>query len=445
MHYVIIGNGIAGITAARTIRKHSTEGRITVISGETDYFFSRTALMYVYMGHMTFDQIKPYEDFFWEKNRIELLKAWVQKIDTQAHTIQTDNGETIAYDKLLIATGAKSNRFGWPGQDLKGVQGLYTYQDLLELEENTRTGIERAVIVGGGLIGIEMAEMLHSRKYPVTILVRESNYWNNILPEQESSLVSKHILEHHFDLRLNTHLNEIKGDANGRVTSVITNHNEEIPCQVVGLTAGVSPNIQWIQNEAIHTDRGVLVNFHMETSADDVFAAGDCAQFQHAPPDRRVVEQVWYTGKLQGECAAFNMLGHKTLYTPGHWYNSAKFLDIEYQTYGTVLNTLRNGEEEFYWEHPDGKKCVHIVYRGSDHAFIGINIFGMRMRHTVFNTWLLEKRSVEYVLAHLPAAQFDPEFFRSHTRAIVDAWNSAHPHHLVALQKKNSLTKMIFG
>ena len=93
-------------------------------------------------------------------------------------------------------TGAKSNKFGWPGQDLKGVQGMYSYQDLLALEENTKNGISRAVIVGGGLIGIEMAEMLHSRNYPVTILVRESNYWNNVLPEQESNMISNHIREY---------------------------------------------------------------------------------------------------------------------------------------------------------------------------------------------------------------------------------------------------------
>ena len=444
MHIVIIGNGITGITAARTIRKHS-DHEITVVSGETDYFFSRTALMYIYMGHMQFKDTQPYEPWFWTKNRINLKRAWVKTIDTQNKQLLFSNDDRMPYDKLLIASGAKPNKFGWPGQDLIGVQGLYSYQDLEELEKNTANGINRAVIVGGGLIGMEMAEMLHSRHYPVTFLVRESSYWNNILPEQESQLITRHIREHGFDLRLNETLKEIKGDANGKVTSIITGSGEEIACQVVGLTAGVSPNIAFLKDTEIKTDKGVVINQHMHTNVEDIYAAGDCAQFQHALPDRRVIEQVWYTGKLQGEAAAFNMLGHDKMYEPGFWFNSAKFLDIEYQTYGTVLNTLREGETEFYWESDDHQKCVHVLYRESDHLFIGINVFGIRMRHEIFNRWLLEKQKVEHIMSHLSAANFDPEFFKPFEQQIINAWNNQYPANTIQLKAKSAFTKLIFG
>lgn len=443
MHHVIIGNGITGITAARTLRKLSDD-RITVISGETDYFFSRTALMYIYMGQMRFQDTQPYAPWFWEKNRIELRKAWVKSVDTKNARILFDDGDSMSYDTLLIASGSRSNKFGWPGQDLKGVQGLYSYQDLLELEDNTRNGINRAVIVGGGLIGIELAEMLHARHYPVTLLVRENNYWNNILPEQESDMITYQIRKHGFDLRLNETLKEIVGDEQGRVKSVITGSGDEIPCQVVGLTAGVSPNIGFLADSGIHTNRGVIVNQHMHTNITSVFAAGDCAQFQHTLPDRRPVEQVWYTGRIQGACAAKNMLGIKELYNPGHWFNSAKFLDVEYQTYGTILNTLREGESEFYWEHPDRDKCVHIVYRSDDRRFVGINVFGIRMRHPVFNTWLQENRTVDHVLTHLRAANFDPEFYNSFEQQIIDAWNAQEHAHRITLVEKSALRKLIF-
>ena len=137
MHIVIIGNGITGITAARTIRKHS-DHEITVVSGETDYFFSRTALMYIYMGHMQFKDTQPYEPWFWTKNRINLKRGWVKTIDTQNKQLLFSNDDRMPYDKLLIASGAKPNKFGWPGQDLIGVQGLYSYQDLEELEKCLR-------------------------------------------------------------------------------------------------------------------------------------------------------------------------------------------------------------------------------------------------------------------------------------------------------------------
>ena len=444
MHHVIIGNGITGITAARTIRKRSND-KITVISGESDHFFSRTALMYIYMGHMRYKDTKPYEDWFWEKNNIELKRAWVSGIDTDNKQIIFQDESQMAYDKLLIATGSKSVMHAWPGNHLQGVQSLYSIQDLELLEENTKHGINRAVIIGGGLIGIELAEMLHSRHYPVTMLVRESSYWNNILPNQESALIGKHILNHGIDLRLADELKEIIGDENGKVKAVKTKNHEIIECQLVGITVGVNPNIGWLKNSAVHTDRGVVVNRHLETNRPDVFAAGDCAQFQHSLPDRRPVEQVWYTGKLQGETAALNMLGYKTLYSPGFWYNSAKFLDIEYQTYGTVMPQLREGESEFYWEHPDGDKCLHFVYGTKDRRFIGVNAFGLRLRHELFNQWLKEVKSIDHVLQNLKAANFNPEFFAGFETQVIEKWNSENPGNTIQLRSKKSLQKTIFS
>ncbi|MFT5802108.1 MAG: NADPH-dependent 2,4-dienoyl-CoA reductase/sulfur reductase-like enzyme, partial [Nonlabens sp.] len=170
MHIAIIGNGISGITAARFLRKLS-DHKITVISAESDYFFSRTALMYIYMGHMRLQDTQPYEDWFWEKNRIDLKRGYVETVDPQNKTLSFKDGEQLSYDKLIIASGSESNKFGWPGQDLDGVHGMYTLQDLEAMERHS-TGLKRAVIVGGGLIGIEMAEMFHSRHIPVTFLVR---------------------------------------------------------------------------------------------------------------------------------------------------------------------------------------------------------------------------------------------------------------------------------
>lgn len=289
-HIVIIGNGIAGITTARHIRKQSDK-KITVISAETDHFFSRTALMYIYMGHMTYEHTKPYEDWFWKKNKIDLLRAYVNNIDTKNKVLALDNGNTLNYDKLVLAVGSKPNKFGWPGQDLKAVQGLYSYQDLESMEKYS-PDTKRAVIVGGGLIGIEMAEMFLSRGIKVTFLVREGRFWGGVLPKEEGELVSRHIKEHHVDLRFNTELKEILSDENGRARAIITKNNEEIECQFVGLTAGVSPNISFLKDSDIQTNRGILVNEFLETNTTDVYAIGDCAEFHKHPTGRGNVEQV---------------------------------------------------------------------------------------------------------------------------------------------------------
>jgi NAD(P)H-nitrite reductase large subunit len=338
-HIVIIGNGIAGVSAARHIRKNSDK-KITIVSAETKYFFSRTALMYVYMGHMKFEHTQPYENWFWKKNRIDLKEGFVSKVDVKNKTLLFADNSTLSYDKLILAVGSKPNKFGWPGQDLEGVMGMYHKQDLDNLEKYAPNNLvcKRAVIVGGGLIGIELAEMLRSRKIPVTFLVRETSFWNGVLPSQESELINKHIKEHHIDLRLSTNLKEIKADENGKVKSVIIQETgEEIPCDVVGLTAGVTPNIDFIKDSAIETGRGVKVNRFLETNISDIYAIGDCAEQHESIGQRRNIEAVWYTGRMMGETLAQTICGNKTEYKPGHWFNSAKFLDIEYQTYGWVF------------------------------------------------------------------------------------------------------------
>ncbi len=415
-HIVIIGNGISGITAARHIRKLSNK-RITVISSESDFFFSRTALMYVYMGHMKFEHIQPYENWFWEKNSINLVRGFVSHVDTKDKQLTIDKIHKINYDKLLIATGSRPNKFGWPGQDLDGVMGMYHKQDLENLEKHTNR-CESAVIVGGGLIGIELAEMLLSRGKKVTFLVREDSFWNGILPKEESEMINRHIREHHIDLRLATNLKEILPDENGQVKAVVTDKGETIPCQVVGLTAGVTPNVDFLKNSGIELGRGVKVNRYLETNIAGVYALGDCAEQLEPVGDRRPIEAVWYTGRMMGETVAQTICGKPTQYKPGHWFNSAKFLDIEYQTYGWVWAHPKANEDQFYWEHADGKKCVRLVYDKNTREFLGINTFGIRMRHEFFDKVLTEKWSVDQVTANLKDANFDPEFFKSYESAI---------------------------
>lgn len=166
----------------------------------------------------------------------------------------------------------------------------------------------------------------------------------------------------------------------------------------------------------------MLVNNCFETSAPGVYAIGDCAQYRTPPPGRKAVEQVWYTGRMHGETLALTLTGKRTPYAPGHWFNSAKFLDIEYQTYGQVGNTLGEHEATFYWEHAGGRKSLRVNYHPHNRQVLGFNAFGIRLRHEVCDRWLTEKRPVEYVMSHLREANFDPEFYRRHDKEIADTF-----------------------
>ena len=388
------------------------------------------------MGHMRFKDTQPYEPWFWEKNRINLLKAHIENINSEQKTLTTKAGKSITYDKLILATGSKPNKFGWPGQDLNRVGGLYSFQDL-EAMEAASPGMQRAVIVGGGLIGIEMAEMFHSRNIEVTFLVREGSYWNMVLPKEESEMINRHIKENHIDLRLETELKEIVDDGNGNACAIITNTGERIDCQYVGLTAGVSPNISFLKDTAIETQRGILVNEYFETNIPDIYAIGDCAQQRNPKEGRRPIEAVWYTGRMSGETVAYNVCGKKIAYDPGTWFNSAKFIDIEYQVYGTVLANAPDHHQSIYWEHPDGQKSVRLVYDKNTSAILGFNLMGIRYRHEVCEKWINNATPVEEVLQNLGLANFDPEFYKEYESEIIQVYNKESGQNLQLKQKRS--------
>jgi NAD(P)H-nitrite reductase large subunit len=377
--------------------------------------------MYIFMGHMKFEHTKPYEDNFWKKNRIDLLQKRVDHINVELKLVEFSDNTSLNYDELVIASGSKPNKFGWAGQDLDGVQCLYHLQDLELMEKNTK-GIKNAVVVGGGLIGIEMVEMLLSRNIQVTFLVRENNFWDTVLPLEEAQMINRHIHEHHVNLLLNTELKEIKGNQHGGVKSIVTNKGEEISCEFVGLTVGVSPNIAFLETSGIEKQRGILVNDYFETNVPSVYAIGDCTQLRTPKVGRKAIEAVWYAGRMHGETLAQTLSGNKTPFSPSHWFNSAKFLDIEYQTYGIVSATTVEGENSFYWEHPSRNISFRANYKTIDNSLIGINVLGMRLRHEVVERWLNERKKIEAVINDLQDANFDPEFFSHYDKIIQESF-----------------------
>ncbi|MBF9220566.1 NAD(P)/FAD-dependent oxidoreductase [Hymenobacter ruricola] len=439
MHLVIVGNGITGVSCALAVRRLRPDARITLVSAESAHHYSRTALMYVYMGHLRLSDIKPYEDWFWDENRLGLVHATATALNTRENRLTLDNGTTLAYDQLLLATGSQSTRYGWPGQHLAGVQSLYGLPDLAAMARDTHA-ITRGVVVGGGLIGAELAEMLHSRGIEAVVLVRDARYWASVLPPEEANLVDAQFEANQIQVRYRTELGEILGDAQGRVRAVRTTAGEEIPCQWVGLATGVAPNLALANTADVETDRGILVDEYLRTSVPNVYAAGDCAQHRRPAAGEVAIEQLWYTGRMQGETVAHTLCGQPTPYRRGVWFNSAKFFNLEYQTYGQAPAQPGAELSSFYWEHPAGRAALRIYFRAaSPQAVVGFNALGLRLRQAVCEAWIRQRAPVATVLAQLGAANFDPEFFPQHEQAIVAAFNRQFPEQRVVLRQRKGL------
>jgi NADPH-dependent 2,4-dienoyl-CoA reductase/sulfur reductase-like enzyme len=274
-------------------------------------------------------------------------------------------------------------------------------------------------------------------------LVRENRFWGGVLPLEEGAMIAKHIKsDHHIDLRLEEELDEIIEGENGRVSAILTKKGERIDCELLGLTAGVKPNIDFLKNTELEIGKGIRVNKYLETNQPNVYAAGDCAEMKETVPGRRPIEAVWYVGRMMGETLGQTLSGNKIAYEPGIWFNSAKFFDIEYQTYGNVSSTNQEGESTFYWQHPSKPISFRAVYDSETKALKGINNFGIRLRHKICDKWIKSQTSVYKVMAELRDANFDPEFYKQYEKDIVSQFNKENGTSIKP-KKKNLLA--IFG
>ncbi len=429
MRYVIIGNGVAGTSAALALRQRDQQADITLIGGESDYFFSRTALMYAYMDRMNLRDLEPFERKVYGAQRIERRRAWVKDLDAGSHEIHFAEGGSLRYDKLLLAVGSVPNRFAWPGLE-KVRDGVTHFVSLQHLEacERLTPSTRRAVVVGGGLIGVELVECLRHHGVDVEFLVREPSYWPIALAPEEGKLVAEEVERHGVRLRLAEEVLEVFSDPQtGRVSGVRTSKGDEIGCQMLGICIGVRPGVDWLKQvkTAPAIGRGIQASPEFRTSLPDVWTAGDCAEFA-GTNGKPVVEQIWYSAKRQGELAARAMLGDSVGYAPPLFYNSAKFFEVEYTTVGQAVN-LPQGAMAFSHRVPGQLANVRIVEHRN--AVIGFNMLGARWNHQQFEVWIRERRRLDEVIANLHLAQFDVEFGRlplQSTRAAYAAWRKTN-------------------
>lgn len=433
-HIVIVGNGIAGVSTARHIRKISDD-RISIISSETSAFYARTALKHVYLKEVLFEDTHPYEDWFWKKNDIELLQDHVIEIKPNNNTLLLAHLGAVQYDKLILATGSTSVKLNIPGSEFNRIQSLYSKNDLDLLEINSAVNhCKNAVVIGGGLIGFQMAEMLLSRNIQVTFIVRENKLLEYLLSEAESNMLYKHLEKFGVEVKLNTEAKEFFDDGNGCVGSVLTNHDELIPCDFVGVCIGVKPNINFLKNSGIESRRGILADEYLQTNIPGVYAVGACVEIISSHTNKGAIIADWQSGKQMGSCLAQTLNGHPKAFVQGEVHLQASFLKLAYQKYGTVSSdfSLPSQEEHFYWRSENEELCIRIAFDTQSNKIMGISVIGLKLRSDLVFKWINKKKSLKYALTHLSGALYQGEFAPTYTEEIIRAYNKMYNGNLKA-------------
>jgi NADPH-dependent 2,4-dienoyl-CoA reductase/sulfur reductase-like enzyme len=378
MNYVIIGNGMTGVTAARNIRRLDADARITIITDESFPFYSRPGLMYHMMGILKeWDLRLAKNDDFYHQIGAEIKYASAVRIANDWDAVELEFGETIAFDRLLLATGSVSRSLGVPGCDLPGSHFMYSLTDAKRIMDETHKGM-KAVVVGGGLLGAELAEVWRHAGLSVTFLVLEPWYFPKALSEQQGRIIESEIRRHGCDLHLQEEVGEIRGGE--RISHVITKSGKEFSADILGITIGVTPNMGLAKASGLETGRGILVDPYFRTSRGNVFAGGDCAEIKFPASERTTLEQLWYSADRQGQVVARNMCGDLKPYDPGPFYNSARFFDLDYVSVGAGRYQGDNQEDETVVS-GNGRAARRFVHRNG--IVTGITTVGTNDNPTV--------------------------------------------------------------
>lgn len=426
------------------VRNREPGWDITLISEESDHFFSRTALMWVFSGQMSHRDIEPLERDAYDRLGLTRVRARAVGVDKVNRRVSLAGSQSpVPYDRLLIACGSKPRAGPWPGSDTRGVGHFVTLQDLDWYEREVHGGpspegapprarahldattpdspyrfrdaaaehrgrrARRPAVIGGGLIGIEAIEVAVAAGLRPHFFIREEWFWPIALDSRESHWISDRMRDHGVDVHLEHEIEAIEPGPDGNVAGVRTDQGRYEADSVV-IAIGVIPNTDWLRQSHLDLDDrgGIVVDEGLRTSAPDVFAAGDCASVRWFDGSQRP-EQLWYTARDQGRIAGRALVGDAVRYDRGTWYNSAKLMDIEYTTAGLVNWNLQGESSWFHEESGPVRSTTRIVVQ--DDRVVGFNMLGRRWDHTVLIRWIEERRSLGWVLRHLREAAFDTE------------------------------------
>jgi len=342
--YLIIGGGVAGTTAAETLRQNDKEGGIAIVSDEPR-MYSRIMLSKpnFFLGKIPFDNIWLREEKWYAENKIDFIgETFATKLDVADKTVELKDGKILKYEKLLLATGGEARKWPLAGSDKAGICYLRDLKEAQTLIDNVKTA-KQAIAIGSGFVSFEMCEMMRLAGLGVTLIMREPYYWYPLLDEESSRMIEEALQKGGVKILRESEVVEILGQE--RIEGVILKDGTQIPCQLALVGIGLECNLSWLKEASVEINNGILTNEYLETNVPDIYAAGDVAEFNDLVLGEKVQLGNWVNAQMQGRTAANNMFASNHSPSEANDFVRKPFKMVSFYTcIGFGLNIAMSGD-----------------------------------------------------------------------------------------------------
>jgi len=382
---VIVGNGIAAITAIKSIREIDSDSEVYLIGKEKFYPYNRIRLSKGIFDELEENNILLKKKEWYEENKVKIfINTKVVDINTDKHELLLGDNSKVKYDKLLLATGSRNNVPPIEGIGKDNVFTLRSLSDALNIKDSLKES-KRVIVIGGGIQGLEMAWILHQHGIKVTIIELQSRLMPRQLDARASEILKGIIEDYGIEILTETGVKSITG--NGKVEGILTDDKLELKCDMVVYSTGIKPNKEIVSGTIIETTRGIVVNDKMETSVNNIYAAGDVAQF-----DNQIIG-LWNIAIEQGKVAGYNIVGKEIEYakiTPVTTLNA-----FEISLFSMGCTNESESTKVLINEDTDSKIYKKIFLKNNN--IIGAVVIGDKKRSPLLKTAIEKKVTLDNV------------------------------------------------
>lgn len=306
--HVIVGDGIAGSSAAETVRETDPEADVTVITDEGEALYNRILIKEFAKGKLPEAPISIHEPGWYEERDIDLqLNTYVTSVDTDANKLHTHDGDTYEYDKLLVATGGTPTQLPVENSDADGIHHFWTFEDARAIREGAAEA-DSGIVVGAGLLGIDLAAVCAAQGLDAHYLMRGNRWWRYALSLDGAEIIHDALEEKGVTPVFDSGVDRFEVDDEGHVEAAVDPNGDRYEGGFCGVAIGLDFNTEWLEGTGIELDEGIIVDEHMQTSVDDIYAAGDITRYYDTLVGDYAQNGAWGSAKEQGTVAAANMV-----------------------------------------------------------------------------------------------------------------------------------------